>query len=101
MEQQSQRTGKSVADLKRALEDNLFFVLGRLRDAATPHNHYMAAACAVRDRLVDRWIRTARTYRETGARTVCYLSAEFLLGPHLENNLINLGIRDVTRRALA
>jgi starch phosphorylase len=49
--------------------------------------------------LLDRWVRTARAYKEAGARTVCYLSAEYLLGPHLVNNLINLGIMDKAQEA--
>jgi starch phosphorylase len=53
----------------------------------------------VRDRLLDRWLRTAQTYKKTHARTVCYLSAEFLLGPHLANNVLNLNIVDNVREA--
>jgi starch phosphorylase len=59
----------------------------------------MAAAYTVRDRLLDRWIKTAQTYKDRGSRTVCYLSAEFLLGPHLANNLANLGIFDAASEA--
>ncbi|MBK1699478.1 glycogen/starch/alpha-glucan phosphorylase [Thiococcus pfennigii] len=93
------RTGLSKEQLKQAYVDNLFYLLGRFLEVATPHDRYMAAAYTVRDRLLDRWIKTARTYKATQARTVCYLSAEFLLGPHLANNLINLGIMEVAREA--
>ncbi len=95
------RTGMSVAALKRAIADNLFYVLGRFPDVATDHDYYMAVAYTVRDRLLDRWIKSAQTYKLTRARTLCYLSAEFLPGPHLGNNLTNLGILDNTRQALA
>ena len=88
------RTSLSIEAMKRAYYDNLFYVLGRFPDVATDHDSYMAAAYTVRDRILERWIKTAQTCKHARARTVCYLSAEYLLGPHLENNLINLGIAD-------
>jgi len=89
----------SVDSLRRAFLDNLFYVQGRFWDVATDHDHYMAAAYTVRDRLLERWMKTAQTYKKTEARTVCYLSAEFLLGPHLANNVLNLGIVDDVKQA--
>jgi starch phosphorylase len=94
------RTGTSVALLKRAIMDNRFALLGRPFDAATPHDHYMALAYTVRDRLLERFMRSARRYKETQARTVCYFSAEFLVGPHTGNNMLNLGIWDNVDQAL-
>jgi starch phosphorylase len=94
------RTGLSVEAIKRAFADNLFYVQARFPDVATRNDNYMALAYTVRDRLLQRWVNTARCYYEQGSRTVCYLSAEFLLGPHLGNNLINLGIYDQARRAV-
>jgi starch phosphorylase len=94
------RTGMSVDALKRAFLDNLFYVQGRFPDVATPNDYYQALAYTVRDRLLHRWITTAQTYKDSGSRTVCYLSAEFLLGPHLQNNIINLGILDEVRQAM-
>jgi starch phosphorylase len=93
------RTGSSVQALKRAYLDNLFYIQGKFRDVATPHDLYMAAAYSVRDRVLARWIETARSYKSSGARTVCYLSAEFLIGPHLANNLVNLGLAEPARQA--
>jgi len=93
------RTGLGKDDLKRAYLDNLFYLQGRFLEVATVNDLYMAAAYTVRDRLLARWIRSAQTFKQTNARTVCYLSAEFLLGPHLVNNLVNLGITDTARAA--
>ncbi|MGE5154406.1 MAG: glycogen/starch/alpha-glucan phosphorylase [Bdellovibrio bacteriovorus] len=93
------RTGMSKEALKQAYVDNLFYVQGRFWEAATPNDLYMAAAYTVRDRLLDRWLKSAKAYKDSKARTVCYLSAEFLLGPHLLNNLVNLGITEVSREA--
>ncbi|MEM9220389.1 MAG: glycogen/starch/alpha-glucan phosphorylase [Cyanobacteria bacterium P01_F01_bin.150] len=94
------RTGSDVETLKRAFLDNLFFVQGKPAALATRHDYYMALAYTVRDRMLHRWNSTAETYTQTHARTVCYLSAEFLMGPHLGNNLINLGIFDEFKQAI-
>ncbi|MBT8126775.1 MAG: glycogen/starch/alpha-glucan phosphorylase [Gammaproteobacteria bacterium] len=88
------RTSLSVEAMKRAYFDNLFYVQARSPDTATDHDRYMAAAFTVRDRMLERWIKTAQTCKNACARTVCYFSAEYLLGPHLQNNIINLGIAD-------
>ena len=94
------RTGLSVEALKRAFADNLFYVQARFPKIATTNDNYMALAVTVRDRLLQRWVQTVKTYYEKSSRTVCYLSAEFLLGPHLGNNLINLGIYEEARQAI-
>jgi glycogen phosphorylase len=94
------RTGLHADDLKRSFLDNLFYVLGKFPAIATQNDYYQALAYTVRDRLLQRWINTAATYTAQGSRTVAYLSAEFLMGPHLGNNLINLGIYDVAKQAM-
>lgn len=94
------RTGLNVETLKRAFLDNLFYIQGKFPDIATQNDYYMALAYTVRDRLLKRWLKTAHTYGQRGSRTVCYLSAEFLMGPHLGNNLINLGIYDDIKQAM-
>lgn len=86
---------------KRAFLDNLFCVQGKTPALATRHDHYMALAYTVRDRMMHRWISTAHTYTSQGSRTVSYLSAEFLMGPQLGNNLLNLGIFELARNTVA
>lgn len=95
------RTGLGVADLKQAFLDNLFCGLGRVPMAATRNDAYTALALTVRDRVFKQGVRTTRTYAEQDARVVAYLSAEFLPGPHLANNLLNLGLTENTRLAMA
>jgi starch phosphorylase len=95
------RTGLSVADLKQSFLDNLFCGLGRVPMAATRNDAYTALALAVRDRVLQQGVRTLETYTEQDARVVAYLSAEFLPGPHLANNLLSLGITEPARQALA
>ena len=87
-------------ELKREFLDNLFYVQGKFPALATKHDYYMALAYTVRDHILHRWVSTASIYTENKSRTVCYLSAEFLLGPHLGNNLLNLGITDLVKEAV-
>jgi len=86
------RIGISHETLKRAFLDNLFYVQGVDQARATPHDYYVALAYTVRDRILDRFLKTTNTYKEKKSKMVCYLSAEFLMGRHLGNNLLNLGI---------
>jgi glycogen phosphorylase len=94
------RTGLGKEALRRAFLDNLYYVQGKFPALATKHDYYMALAYTVRDRLLRRWISTAAAYTRQGSRTVAYFSAEFLLGPHLGNNLLNLGIEEPVRQAI-
>ena len=94
------RTGRSVEALKRAFNDNLFYVTGQPFAKATPQDHYRVLAYTIRDRLLERFITSAQNYKRSGAKTVCYLSAEFLLGPHLGNNILNLGLWDNVEQAM-
>jgi len=94
------RTGLTAAEIKQAFRDNLCCRLGLLEGLATKHDLYVALALTVRDRLLQRTVDSLQTYGGANARRVAYLSAEFLPGPHLANNLLNLGITEVTREAL-
>ena len=97
---EDERTGLRKKALRQAFLDNLYYVQGKFPALATKHDYYMALAFTVRDRLLQRWISTAAAYTREGSRTVAYFSAEFLLGPHLGNNLINLGIEEPVRQAV-
>jgi starch phosphorylase len=94
------RAARSVEALRRSFTDNLFYLTGRSFQKATPADLYTALAYTVRDRMLERFIITGERYRQNNARTVCYFSAEFLLGPHLGNNILNLGLRDNLDEAL-
>ncbi|SMG56405.1 glycogen/starch/alpha-glucan phosphorylase [Paraburkholderia susongensis] len=94
------RSGPGVAALQRDIVDNLICLQGRYPEIATPHDWYMALAYTVRDRMMTRRVATTYAYVARGAKIACYLSAEFLIGPQLGNNLINLGIGTNARDAL-
>jgi len=85
---------------KHAFLDNLFYTQGKFPALATQNDYYQALAYTVRDQLLHRWISTAAAYTRQGSRTVAYLSAEFLMGPHLGNNLVNLGMLEEVRAAI-
>ncbi|HUM02045.1 MAG TPA: glycogen/starch/alpha-glucan phosphorylase [Thermoanaerobaculia bacterium] len=92
--------GSDAAAIRKSFVEKLFFEVAKFPGVATRNDHYLALARAVRDRILHRWIRSARTYLEEQHRTVIYLSAEYLMGPQLENNLFNLGIERPVRQAM-
>ncbi|MGD9070995.1 MAG: glycogen/starch/alpha-glucan phosphorylase [Desulfobacterales bacterium] len=98
----SETTGPAneIKNLTREFLRHLFYTQGRTLEMATPNDLYMALAHTVRNQLLERWLHTVQNYAKPEVRIASYLSAEFLLGPHLENNLVNLGIYDEARRAM-
>ncbi len=95
------RTGVSVEALHRGFLDHLFFLIGKSQDTATASDYYESLAYTVRDRLLKRWVKTQKVYTEGKEKVVCYLSAEFLMGRYMGNNLINLGLHESVRQAVA
>ncbi|PSR18675.1 glycogen phosphorylase [filamentous cyanobacterium CCP3] len=90
-----------VSQIQQALVNNLHWVQGKDEQFANAHDYYTALAHSVRNQLLQKRIRTAKTYADKRAKTVYYLSAEFLMGRQLGNGLINLGLYDTMRHALA
>jgi glycogen phosphorylase len=94
------RVGTDAADLRQAVVDHLRYSIGRPARAVGTQDYYRALALAVRDRMQHRWIATTEACFDLQRKVACYLSAEFLMGPHLGNNLVNLGIEEAAREAL-
>jgi glycogen phosphorylase len=92
------RTGMSVETLKRAFLDHLNYSRGTNLELATPYDCYMALSYTVRDRLMHRWIASRNALHD--GKMVCYLSAEFLMGRQLGNNLYNIGSFMQTRKVM-
>lgn len=95
------RTGMSAAALQRAITDHLRYSIGRPAAALRPEHYYRALALAVRDRMQDRRVASTQTSLDLGRKVTCYLSAEFLMGPQLGNNLLNLNMELAAKTALA
>ena len=95
------RLDNDVATLKRAIANKLVYAIGRNAVSALPRDWLQAAELAVRDRLVERWQKTARAINSQPAKRVYYLSMEFLIGRAFTNATMNLGIHAEVREALA
>src|SRR6516165_9818245 len=97
------RTGLEADAIAAALIDHLHYLQAKLPQYATRNDWYMALAYTVRDRMMHRYITTLESIagKNTDAKAVAYLSAEFLTGPHLGNSLINLGIWQTVEQALS
>jgi starch phosphorylase len=94
------RTGTNPETLLSSFRNHLRYDLAVDRFSSTPHDKFLAAAWAVRDRLVEGWIRSQNEFYATKAKRVYYLSLEFLMGRSLGNNVMNLEIEDAVREAL-
>ncbi|MDT7754898.1 MAG: glycogen phosphorylase [Mycobacterium sp.] len=94
------RTGLDAEDLREAITDHLRYSIGRPAAALRPDHYYRALALAVRDRMQDNRVASTQTSLDLGRKVTCYLSAEFLMGPQLGNNLLNLQIEEAGRAAL-
>ena len=94
------RTGENPWEIRQAILDNLCFIQGRIPALATKNDWYMSVAYAVRDRMMHRWVKTTHLLHDKRIKIVGYLSAEFLMGPHLGNALINLGIQEQVSAAV-
>ena len=95
------RTGMTLDSFRRAFADHLYYVQGVDSSMASPYDYYMALAYTVRDRLMRRWIKTVQSFFEApNQKAVFYLSAEFLIGRQLGQNLLSVGCWDLAKQTL-
>ena len=94
-------TFTSPKELRRSFEHHLRRTLAKDRYTATNRDRYYAFALAVRDRLIERWLATQQAHHDRNVKRAYYLSLEFLIGRLLDNNVINLGLEEPCRQAMA
>ena len=92
---------EDVAALRHSVVAKLTYAVGRDPIVATDWDWFMAAALAVRDHVLERWLASTRTNYVSQGKRVYYLSLEFLIGRLLHDSLNNLGLVDRMRAALA
>src|SRR3954463_1965160 len=93
------RSPVDARGLFRAFIDHVGYSRGKAAETATTYDRFQALALTVRDRLAERWVQTQRAYYEHDVKRAYYLSAEYLLGRALGNNLIATGLMDAAQEA--
>ena len=89
-----------LADIKSAVLAKLVLAVGKDAGAATARDWFLAAAFAIRDRIIHRWLATERANKANGSKRVYYLSLEFLIGRLFSDVLGNLGLSEAYQAAL-
>ncbi len=92
--------GLDTASLKHSIANRLTYSVGKDVHTATNRDWLHTVAYAVRDRLMERWMETQRSYYHADTKRVYYLSLEFLMGRTLMNSLLNMRIHEPVRQAL-
>jgi glycogen phosphorylase len=93
--------GLDATSIRKDFVAKLHLSQAKFAEVATTNDCYLALAQVVRDRMMARWVSSARLYWARASHTVAYLSAEYLLGPQLGNNMLMLGITDEVKKAMA
>lgn len=93
-------TGDTIESIKKSIRNHLHFTLARHEDNASPTEWWTATSLAVRDRLLNHFMRTQKAHHNAKTRRAYYLSLEYLMGRVLLNNLHNAGIYEAARDAL-
>ncbi|MDH3676438.1 MAG: glycogen/starch/alpha-glucan family phosphorylase, partial [Anaerolineae bacterium] len=95
------RTASTVRGFEKAVGDNLYYSRGSAIYSASKYDILTALSYTVRDQLIDRWRRTTDAHFKTNPKFVYYLSAEYLLGKQLPQNLLYTDTMDLARKALS
>lgn len=85
---------------RKNLAARLCHQYGKAISQANDHDLFDAVSASVQEVIMHAWMATRREYEKKPVKQVYYLSAEFLMGRALSNNLINLGIKDEVKKVL-
>jgi starch phosphorylase len=99
-EHQYDHLARDVASFKRAISNKLMYRIGKDPVSARPQDWLNAVSNAVRDHLVERWMRTTRAQYAQDVKRVYYMSMEFLIGRTFSNALLALDVMPLVRQAL-
>ncbi|MCU0638627.1 MAG: glycogen/starch/alpha-glucan phosphorylase [Candidatus Krumholzibacteria bacterium] len=94
------RKGLKAEDIQESFANHLEYSLSKDRYTATMRDLYQSLALSIRDRMIEQWIRTQQHYHNHDMKRVYYLSAEYLMGRALTNNLISLEMYDEGKKAV-
>ena len=94
------KTTIDKAELKKQIIYNVKTLYRRTIDEATPQQVFQAVSYALKDDIIDQWIATHKEIERTDAKTLYYLSMEFLMGRALGNNILNLCAQNEVKEVL-
>ncbi len=101
IDDQPRPLGSDAESIKEGVLEHLQYTLSELpRHVDSEWEPFVSLALAVRDRMVERWIRTQDSYYDQDVKRVYYMSLEFLMGRTLGNSLVNMGLLDATAQAV-
>ena len=90
----------SKDEFKESVKDNVKLLYRKTIEEATPQQVFQAVSYAIKDVIIDNWLKTQKIFKEKDPKTVYYMSMEFLMGRALGNNLINLTAYQEVKEAL-
>ena len=90
----------NAKEFKSNLTSRLKLQYGKDLSQATKHDLFDAVSASALELIMDNWMKTRAAYDKKPTRQVYYLSAEFLMGRAMSNNLINAQIKDAVVEVL-